>query len=363
MRLRKASQAGIAQRRQSVRDASMTASTHPPAGRSELTPEDLSRSRDRLRVLDARQNRRAPLLLWLLTGPGVLAMLGENDGPSMLSYAATGASYGIGFFLPFIAVTFLAAFVVQEMAMRLGAVTHRGYGELIFQRFGPFWGWLSAGDLVVTNLITLVTEIIAIRVGMAYFGIPPVLSVAFAVVLVAVSTSGGRYWRQIQNHLHSYYGTDPLWGGQGFYGAGLNGFALAGGVGMAAFGAERVPEPDRVQLGSEDGDQHLRSMLAVTGYHIHATDGAIGHVENFLLDDTTWTIRYLIVDTRNWWPGAHVLISPFAVQSIEWIDREIQLNITQEQVKGSPPWNPSEVAEQVYERQLHRYYNWPGYGW
>ncbi len=168
---------------------------------------------------------------------------------------------------------------------------------------------------------------------------------------------------QIQNHLHSYYGTDPLWGGQGFYGAGLNGFALAGGVGMAAFGAERVPEPDRVQLGSEDGDQHLRSMLAVTGYHIHATDGAIGHVENFMLDDATWTIRYLIVDTRNWWPGAHVLISPFAVQSIEWIDREIQLNVTQEQVKGSPPWNPSEVAEQVYERQLHRYYNWPGYGW
>jgi Mn2+/Fe2+ NRAMP family transporter len=81
------------------------------------------------------------------------------------------------------------------MAMRLGAVTHRGYGELIFQRFGPFWGWLSAGDLVVTNLITLVTEIIAIRVGMAYFGVPPLFSVAFAVLLVAVSTSGGRYCR------------------------------------------------------------------------------------------------------------------------------------------------------------------------
>jgi Mn2+/Fe2+ NRAMP family transporter len=160
-----------------------------------LTQEDLSRSKDRLRVLDARQRHRAPMLLWLLTGPGVLAMLGENDGPSMLSYAATGATYGIGFFLPFIAVTFLAAYVVQEMAMRLGAVTHRGYGELIFQRFGPFWGWLSVGDLVVTNLITLITEIIAIRVGMAYFGVPPILSIAFAVLLVALSTSGGRYWR------------------------------------------------------------------------------------------------------------------------------------------------------------------------
>jgi Mn2+/Fe2+ NRAMP family transporter len=160
-----------------------------------LTPEDLNRSRDRTRVLEARQRGRRPMLLWLLTGPGVLAMLGENDGPSMLSYAASGATYGIGFFLPFIAVTFLAAYVVQEMSMRLGAVTHRGYGELIFQRFGPFWGWMSTVDLVVTNLITLVTEVIAIRVGMAFFGVPPVVAVACAVMLVAIVTSRARYWR------------------------------------------------------------------------------------------------------------------------------------------------------------------------
>ena len=173
----------------------MTISPYPPTASTDLTAEDLSRSIDRTRVLDARHKGRGTMLLWLLTGPGVLVMLGENDGPSMLSYAATGATYGIGFFLPFIAVTFAAAYIVQEMAMRLGAVTHRGYGELIFQRFGPFWGWLSAGDLVVTNLITLITEIIAIRAGMAYFGISPFVSVAFAVLLVAMSTSGGRYWR------------------------------------------------------------------------------------------------------------------------------------------------------------------------
>jgi Mn2+/Fe2+ NRAMP family transporter len=160
-----------------------------------LTPEDFKRSSDRTRVLEARQRGRRPMLLWLLTGPGVLAMLGENDGPSMLSYAASGATYGIGFFLPFIAATFLAAFVVQEMSMRLGAVTHRGYGELIFQRFGPFWGWMSAVDLVVTNLITLVTEVIAIRVGMAFFGVPPIIAVGCAVMLVVITTSRARYWR------------------------------------------------------------------------------------------------------------------------------------------------------------------------
>lgn len=160
-----------------------------------LTAEDIARSRDRSRVLGARRSGRNGMLVWLLLGPGVLAMLGENDGPSMLSYAASGATYGLGFFLPFIVVTFAAAYMVQEMAMRVGAVTHRGYGELIFQRFGRFWGWFSAGDLVVTNLITLITEIIAIRVGMGFFGISTPVAVGCAVALVALSACGSRYSR------------------------------------------------------------------------------------------------------------------------------------------------------------------------
>jgi Mn2+/Fe2+ NRAMP family transporter len=160
-----------------------------------LTAEDLNRSRDRSRVLAARRGGRRGALIWLLLGPGLLAMLGENDRPSMLSYAATGATYGVGFFLPFITATFVAAYVVQEMAMRLGAVTHRGYSKLIIQRFGKFWGWLSAADVVVTNLITLITEVIAIRVGMAFFGISAPIAVVCAVALVVLSACGGRYSR------------------------------------------------------------------------------------------------------------------------------------------------------------------------
>lgn len=161
----------------------------------DLTAEDRDRSMDRKRVLNARLRGRHGIVAWLLLGPGILAMLGENDGPSMLSYAVSGAHYGIGFFLPFILLTFAAAYVVQEMAMRLGAVTHRGYGELIFQRFGPFWGWFSAGDLFLTNLITLVTEIIAIRIGMEFFGISPLVAVSFAVGLVVLGALGSRYSR------------------------------------------------------------------------------------------------------------------------------------------------------------------------
>jgi len=139
--------------------------------------------------------RRLAGAMGLLVGPGVLAMLGENDGPSMLSYASSGASYGIGFFLPFILLTFAAAYVVQEMAMRLGAVTGRGYGELVFQRFGRFWGWVSAGDLVLTNFVTLITEVVAIRLGMGFFGIPAWGAVVCAVALVAAGSWGGRYSR------------------------------------------------------------------------------------------------------------------------------------------------------------------------
>ena len=90
-------------------------------------------------------------LFWLLIGPGILVMLGENDGPSMVSYAATGARFGIGFFLPFVVLTFLMACVVQEMTVRLGAATHRGHAKLIFDRFGPFWGWFSMINLMVGN--------------------------------------------------------------------------------------------------------------------------------------------------------------------------------------------------------------------
>lgn len=133
--------------------------------------------------------------MWLLLGPGMLAMLGENDGPSMISYAADGATYGLGFFVPFIPVLFVMAYVCQEMCMRVGAVTHRGFGELVLQRYGRIWGWVSAGDLVVTNVITLIAEFVAIRVGLAYFGLGAPAAVGLGVLLVVFSLSGRRYWR------------------------------------------------------------------------------------------------------------------------------------------------------------------------
>ncbi|HZU40268.1 MAG TPA: divalent metal cation transporter [Solirubrobacteraceae bacterium] len=160
-----------------------------------LSAEDAVRSQDRSRVHRAREGKRGWYLLWLLVGPGILAMLGENDGPSMISYATTGATYGLGFFLPFIVVTFAMGVVCQEMCMRVGAVTHRGYGQLVLQRFGALWGWFAAIDLLFTNLVTLIAEFVAIRVGLAYFHLGAGVAALLGVALVVFTLSGGRYWR------------------------------------------------------------------------------------------------------------------------------------------------------------------------
>ncbi len=162
-----------------------------------VTHEDLDRAFDRARVSAARHRRgfsSRVWLLWLLIGPGILVMLGENDGPSMLSYAATGAKFGVGFFVPFVILTFAMALVVQEMTVRLGAATHRGHAELIFERFGPFWGWFSMIDLTIGNFLTLITEFIAIRAGLGFFGIPPWAAVLIALAILYFALLSHRYW-------------------------------------------------------------------------------------------------------------------------------------------------------------------------
>jgi hypothetical protein len=88
------------------------------------------------------------------------------------------------------------AFIVQEMTVRLGAVTKRGHAELIDTRFDRFWGFFAMADLVFGNLLTLVTEFIAVRAGLGFFGVPAALAVlgAFLVVVVVVVALTRRYW-------------------------------------------------------------------------------------------------------------------------------------------------------------------------
>lgn len=100
----------------------------------------------------------------------------------------------------------------------------------------------------------------------------------------------------------------------------------------------------------------LRSMKAVTGYHIEATDGSIGHVEDFLIDDESWEIRFLVVDTRNWLPGRKVLLSPQWIINVSWPESHVTVALTREAVERSPEYDPEESVTPEYADRLQRHY-------
>ncbi len=164
--------------------------------------------------------------------------------------------------------------------------------------------------------------------------------------------------RQMESHLYDHYGWDGTWGDE-YFGIGPLAMGLGTQPYMLSSRSRRRVNPE---VRANDGDPHLRSIEAITGYHVHATDGAIGHVKDLLVDDVSWGIRYILIDTRNWWPGEELLIAPCSVRDIEWTGKLVALDVTREQVKGSPRYDPSKTVDRVYDEQLHTYYGWPGYG-
>ncbi|HET6452181.1 MAG TPA: divalent metal cation transporter [Spirochaetia bacterium] len=128
-----------------------------------------------------------------VTGPGVIVMVADNDAGGITTYAATGAKYGYGL-LWFLVILGPVAYVIQEMTVRLGAVTKRGHAEAIFDAFGPFWGWFSLGDLILTDWLTLITEFIGMTAALAIFHVPPLLTVIVVTIIMLLMVLQGRYW-------------------------------------------------------------------------------------------------------------------------------------------------------------------------
>jgi len=160
--------------------------------------------------------------------------------------------------------------------------------------------------------------------------------------------------RQIETNIYDYYGWHPYWGAGRFMG----GY----GYGQGAMPVSPVPdakllEEDIAAAQRNNDDPHLRSIEAVTGYHIHASDGEIGHVEDFLLEEADWSIQYLVVDTQNWWPGKRVLISPRSAKEIDWTDRLVNLKVDRQGVKDSPAYDASTTVGRAYEKHFHRHYD------
>jgi len=113
--------------------------------------------------------------------------------------------------------------------------------------------------------------------------------------------------------------------------------------------------------GAKAWDRHLRSTHEVTGYHLQASDGEIGHLDDFVLDDETWAIRYLIVGTKNWWPGKKVLVSPQWIERVSWNESKIFTTLSRETIKASPPFTKDSLLTRDYETGLYRHYNRKGY--
>jgi hypothetical protein len=115
------------------------------------------------------------------------------------------------------------------------------------------------------------------------------------------------------------------------------------------------------RVARESTDSHLRSTGALTGYHIEATDGEIGHVDGFVVDDETWAIRYMEVATRNWLPGKKVLVSPGWIEGVSWLDSTVRVGLSREAIKGAPEYDEFGPITREYENQLYFHYGRPPY--
>jgi len=154
--------------------------------------------------------------------------------------------------------------------------------------------------------------------------------------------------RQYEEAYYGYYGWPMYWSGPYMWGS------------YPYIVRERDKRRESAK-GEKPWDPHLRSSRDVSGRHIQASDGEIGHVEDFIIDDETWAIRYLIIDTRNWWPGKSVLISPQWIDRISWIELKVYVNLLRETIKQSPEYTEESLLTRDYETGLHRHYNCQGY--
>ena len=157
--------------------------------------------------------------------------------------------------------------------------------------------------------------------------------------------------RQHEANFNRYYGWAPYWGQAGCMSWGL------------ASGPSPVPGWDEARDGvqAEASDSHLRSIKEVTHYEVHGSDGHIGRIDDFLVDDETWDIRYVVVDTSPWWVGKHVLVSPSWVTRVSWTDRKLFFDLMRAAIESSPEYVPGHAIGRSEEIRLHSHHHRPGY--
>lgn len=155
--------------------------------------------------------------------------------------------------------------------------------------------------------------------------------------------------RQFEMSYYGYYGWQPYWNGPYMWG-------------QYPYIMSNLKEyEEAAQKDKSSWDLHLRSTHDVSGHDIQATDGEIGHVDDFIIDDETWAIRYLVIDTKDWWPGEKVLISPNWIERISWDESKVFVNLHRDTIKQSPEYTEDSLLTRDYEAGLHLHYNSKGY--
>jgi len=145
--------------------------------------------------------------------------------------------------------------------------------------------------------------------------------------------------RHYETEYHRYYGLDSYW--------------EPGPIG-ALFGPGSMPLP--AVPPREPEHPHVRSSDEVCGYRIAARNDEFGKVEDFVIDDSDWSIGYVVIDTRRWLPGRTVLISPAWIEAVDWPGRSIAIDLDRDAIKSAPEYDPSKVITAEYETRLFAHY-------
>ena len=154
--------------------------------------------------------------------------------------------------------------------------------------------------------------------------------------------------RQFEEEYYQYYGWPMYWEGPYLWGP----YPYI------------VQDPEQWTESARDAkvwDPNLRSTHDVTGHHVQAADGEIGHVDDFVIDDKTWAIQYLVIATRNWWPGKKVLVSPRWIERVSWSEAKVFVDLSREAIMGSPEYTEETLLTRDYETGLHQHYDRQGY--
>ena len=174
--------------------------------------------------------------------------------------------------------------------------------------------------------------------------------------------------RQHEDDYLRYYNYPNYWGGAGLWGVGIYPEAM-----MQGYVNNTIPQDTRSRGESftdarqidddrhRNDDVHLRSCHEIIGYHLCANDGDIGHVTDMLVDDRTWAIRYLIVDTVEWWFGHRVLIAPQWISDVQWLEHQVTVDLDLQEVKNSPLYDPNVLMDRKFELETHQHYLREGY--